>query len=119
MLVSGFAFWRNGHPWFVLTDPVPKSGNAVFVNLTTLDEECIDAECVLSDSDYAWIEKNHPTAVAFSRAEVWDVLKIEAAVNKGLLKTHKTPPIPAATLAKVRSIAKTARELSNDLKKLL
>lgn len=72
-----------------------------------------------SETDYAWIEPNHPTAVAFSYAESFDVVKLEFAFNKGLLKAAHPAAIPPATLAKVRAIAATARELSDDLKALL
>ena len=117
MVRTGLAFWRNDHPWIVLTDPVPTSGNILCVNLTTFDAECVDDECILEPKDYAWIK--HPTAVAFSFAQSYDVKKLEMAITKGLLKLAHPSDIPAATLKKIRSIAKTARELSPDLKALL
>jgi len=84
-----------------------------------MDDDCADDECPLSHGDYAWIEPNHPTVVAFSYARAYDVAKLEAAFRSGLLAQPKPPIIPAKTLAKIRKIAATARELDRDLKKLL
>ena len=94
-------------------------GKVVCVNLTTLDNECVDDECILDDHDYSWIKPNHPTAVAFSFAQSYDVVKIEQAFKNGILKSAVPNVVPAATLAKVRAIAANARELSRDLKALL
>lgn len=79
----------------------------------------VDDECILNDSDYVWIKRNHPTAVGFSFSQAFDVAKIEAALKAGLFTTDRTPPMPPQTLAKIRKIAKTAKHLSEDLKKLL
>jgi hypothetical protein len=51
----GIAFLRTHggrvHPWIVITDPIPASGMVVCVNLTTLDDDCVDDQCVLEKSD--------------------------------------------------------------------
>ena len=118
-VVRGSAFFRAGHPFFVLSDPALNAGKVLCVNLTTLDDECADDECILDENDYAWIKPNHPTAVAFSRARVWDVTKLEYCLETGFLKPAHPPIVPAATIEKVLAVAKTARELSPDQKALL
>lgn len=117
----GIAFMRfhgrKYHPWIVITSPIPASGGVVCVNLTTLDEDCVDDKCILSKADYAWIDDDHPTAVAFSYAQLYDVEKLGMTISKGLLKLANPTDIPAATLTKTRLIAKTA--LDEDLRKYL
>jgi hypothetical protein len=84
-----------------------------------MDEECVDDECQLSHSDYRWVEHDHPTVVAFSRAKVWDARKIVHALKNGLLRQPVEGDIPKLTLAKVIRAATTSRELSPDFKALL
>jgi hypothetical protein len=115
MLPPGFAFWRNGHPWIILTNPVPTTGKIVCVNLTSLDDQCADDECILDKTDYAWIEDDHPTAVAFSYAQLWDVQKLDACIRKGLLKPAHPDRVPAKTLKKIRERALTAILFAADL----
>lgn len=103
----------------ILTDPIPLAGKVVCVNLTSLDEECVDDECILHRADYAWIEEGHPTVVAFSFAQAYDIVKLEAALKCGAIKLAHPPQVPPATFAKILAIAKIARELDPELKKLL
>lgn len=119
MAALGAAFYRVGHPFFIISDPAANGGKVLCVNLTTLDDECSDDECILNENDYAWIEPNHPTAVAFSRARVWDVAKLDQCLQNGFLKAANPPIVPAATVAKVVAIARNARELSPDKKAFL
>lgn len=119
MVLIGATFYRVGHPWIVVSDPQHPSGKVLCVNLTTLDEECPDDECILDNSDYAWIEVNHPTAVAFSRARIWSVAKLDGCIQSGYLKRANPPVVPAATLAKIVSAAKISRELGANHKALL
>ena len=117
----GIAFLRTHggrvHPWIVITDPIPASGMVVCVNLTTLDDDCVDDQCVLEKSDYASIEEDHPTEVAFSYAWPYDVQKLDDVIRRGLLKLASPPDVPPQTLKKIRLIAKTA--LDEGLQKLL
>lgn len=119
MIVLGTAFYRHDHPYFVISDPASNDGKVLCVNLTTFDEDCIDNECHLDRTDYAWIKPNHPTVVAFSRAQVWDGSKIDHCLQDGTLQPVNPPIVPAATVAKVVAIAKTSLELSPDKKMLL
>lgn len=117
MLTPGQAFWRIDHPWIIITDPIPQSGKVLCVNLTTLDEDCVDDQCILSSADYAWIKRDHPTAVAFSYAQSYDIEKLESAIQKGLLKPVTPPKIPSGTLRKIREVAHSV--LDAELRALL
>jgi hypothetical protein len=65
------------------------------------------------------IKPNHPTTVAFSRARVWDAVKIDQCLQNGLLHPANPPVVPANTVAKVVAIAKHARELSAEKRAML
>jgi hypothetical protein len=119
VLPKGTTFIRDRHIWFNLTEPTRGNSFVLCVNLTTMDEECADDECRLSHSDYRWVELDHPTVVAFSRARVWDARKIVLALKSGLLRRPVEGDIPKAALAKVIRSATTSRELSPDFKALL
>jgi hypothetical protein len=103
----------------VLTDPIPAKGKVVCVNLTTLDDDCVDDECILERADYSWIKEDHPTAVAFSFAQAYDVEKLNRALSDGLLKLASPSVVSAATFQKIRSSAKTALQLDDELRALL
>lgn len=119
MIAVGTAFFYKNHAFFVISDPAANSGDVLCVNLTTCDEECVDDECLLDHIDYAWIEVGHRTAVAFSRAQIFKAANIDQCLQSGLLKAVNPPVVPAATVAKVVAIAKTARELSRNKKAML
>ena len=87
------------------------------MNVTSLDEECPDDECILHPSDFRRLTK--PSAVAFSRARIWDSRKIDDAIAKGLIQRPHPNMIPARTIAKVIAAALIAKELSQDKKDLL
>jgi len=108
----------QGHVWFVLS-AADASGKILCVNLTTLDDECPDDECILMHVDYEWIEENHPTAVAFSRAKLWDEAKLDQALANGLLNQPNPPALLPATIAKVQAAAKTSYQLSRAFKAML
>jgi len=115
----GTAFYRHEHPYFVISDPALNDGMVLCVNLTTFDDECVDNECHLDQNDYAWINPNHPTVVAFSRAQVWNASKIEECLRNGNLQPVNPPIVPAVTIAKVVAVAKKSDELSPEKKALL
>ena len=117
-MALGTAFLRNGHVYFVLSNPGP-DGKVLCVNLTTLDDDCVDDECVLDANDYAWIKPGHPTVVAFSRSEVWDGAAIDQCLGGGQLNAPQPPVVPLATVAKVAAIGKTSRELSKAKRDML
>lgn len=103
----------------MLTDPLPLDGYVICVNLTTLDAECADDECILLKPDYDWIEPDHPTAVAFSLARKWKVELICDSLKDGLLKKSYPSHLPEPTFTKVREAAFRSRMLDNELKAFL
>jgi hypothetical protein len=119
MLCKGTTFIWDGHVWFTISEATQANSKVVCVNLTTLDDECPDDECLLSSTDYAWIEKSHPTAVAFSRHRLLRADKIAQVIASGSLKVPAEGNIPAATLSKVIGAARTSRELGDDVRAML
>lgn len=119
MLEKGTTFIRSGHIWFNLTEPKKHDSSVLCVNFTTLDDECPDDECQILPSEYKWIENNHPTVIAFSRARIWDAEKIKSCLVSGTLKKPRFGDVPKSTVSKVLKIAQKSRELNSDLKKFL
>jgi hypothetical protein len=117
VISKGSAFIWEGHVWFILSDPKRHSGQVLCVNITTLDEECPDDECLLNPSDYGWIK--HASVAAFSRARVFKLVNLIEAINKGLLKQPVPNLIPLKTIQKIIICARCSRELSADKKKFL
>jgi len=117
----GFAFLFKGHLWFLLSDPANNGGKVLGVNLTTLDQDCLDTECQLTDHEYVWIEANHPTVVAFSLAMEFDLKKLGQAFEAGVLQRNGTtmPVVPTATIEIVRKAALSSKLLSPAHKRLL
>jgi hypothetical protein len=116
MLSIGDTFIWDGHVWFVLSNPNAE-GKSLCVNLTTLDEECIDDECLLETTDYGWIR--HTTAVAFSRSKLFDTAKIAHAIEAGQVAASNPARLPDATMLKVKAAALNSVQLSESRKKLL
>jgi hypothetical protein len=114
----GTAFFRLEHVYFVLSDPTPQ-GKVLCVNFTTLDDECIDDECPVDYTDYAWIQVGHPTTIAFSKSLVLKSALIDKCLKDGTLQAPNPPIVPAATVAKVAAVGKTSRELSQERRDML
>lgn len=119
MFSKGDAFWCEGHVWIILSDPSQNDGEVLLVNLTTLDDECPDDECILNETHYAWIKPNHPTAVAFSRFRIWNAPRLSAAIGLKLITAAHPKSLPAVTIAKITADAKVSRELSKKAKRML
>lgn len=119
MVERGTAFIRDGHVWFVLSDPQHSSGWVLCVNLTTYGGICYDNECFLTPADYDWIKPGNKTVVAFSRARFYRVEKLEYALESGALRQPKQKIVPLKTVSKVAIIAKTSAELSPEMKHIL
>ena len=119
MLPKGTSFIRRGHIWFTLTEPIKGNPDVLCVNLTTLDDECVDDECFITPSDYWWVEDNHRTVVAFSRARIWNATKIVETLKEGTLRKPREGDIPPATIVKIVKAALKSNQLSNDLKAML
>jgi hypothetical protein len=84
-----------------------------------MDEDCVDDECLINPSEYKWVESDHPTVIAFSRARLWDANKILLALKAGALRKPRQGDIPKPTVAKVIKIAAKSRELGSDFKSIL
>lgn len=95
------------------------SGQVLCVNLTSLDDDCPDDECLLTLHDYAWIEENHPTAVAFSRSRLWDAQKLDGVLVAGVLERPFPDIVPLHTLHAVREAAKLSKQISASKKAFL
>ena len=119
MLEKGTTFIRQGHIWFNLTEPTRHSTSVLCVNLTTLDDECPDDECLIECAEYKWVEDGHPTAIAFSRARIWDSEKIESSLANGTLKKPHHGDVSKTTVNKVLKVAAKSVQLNSDFKKLL
>jgi hypothetical protein len=115
----GEVYWRDRHPWIVISESGHSSGLILCVNLTTLDEECPDDECILHKADYEWIEDEHSTAVAFSRAKLWEESKFIEAIRRGILKAGRPKSIPEACLKKILTAARMSKQLGHKKKELL
>ena len=119
MVPVGTTFIWAGHVWVVISDYLKHSDRKVLgVNLTTMDDECPDDECILDETHYSWIEPNHRTAVAFSRAKLWDSQKLFAHVGHTLPKPREGD-IPPGTVAIIIKCALASRELGEEIKALL
>jgi hypothetical protein len=117
VLAKGTTFIRKGHVWFNLTVPTARRPYVVCVNFTTLDEDCPDDECLITESEYVWVD--HPTSIAFSRAQLWDGRKIAECLMRGELRKPREGDVPTATVDKVYRAAILSRELSDDLRQHL
>ena len=88
---AGFAFFPNvpnSHMHVVINDPRPPDDEVAFVNLTTRYPGS-SLPVVLQRGDHPFIE--HDTTLAFHKADVRPVAKLEAAVKAGLFKPHPQP----------------------------
>jgi hypothetical protein len=119
VITLGEVYWWDGHPWIVISEPNHRSGKFLCVNLTTLDEDCPDDECILQKTDYAWIETNHLTAVAFSRAKILETRQFNEAVNRGKLRAGFPPAISVECLKKIQEAARRSKQLGKDKRDLL
>lgn len=81
--------------------------------------KCPDNECVILSKDYKGIAADHPTAVAFSRAKLWDAGKIVACLKSGHLKSPWGGDVTPETVEKILLVAKKSIQLNGDFKKLL
>ena len=119
MFSKGDAFWCEGHVWIILSDPSQNGGEVLLANLTTLDDECPDDECILDETHYAWIKPNHPTAVAFSRFRIWNADRLSAAIGLKLVTAAHPKALPVSTISKIVAAARVSRELSGKAKRML
>lgn len=104
------------HIWVIISDTVKTGGWFVFVNLTTLNENCIDDVCILQNEDYPPF-LTQPTTVAYSRHKIGNVKNMEMLLHLGHF--HDMPAIPPETLNKIVNGAHQTLELPKAAKSLL
>lgn len=104
------------HIYVVLSDPAQTGGSILLVNLTTLDEDCVDDACILEAEDYQPF-LTHRSTVAYSRAQPGPAAKLQELVEGGHFR--QMPRIPTATLTKILTGARQSRELSDSQKQLV
>ncbi len=100
---------------FVVLAVAPKSHQVLVVAWTSLDDECPDDECLLLPEDHPEISRS--SALAFSRARLWDANKLKEALATGLFR--KAEPFDGAVWQRVISAARQAANLRREWKKLL
>lgn len=104
------------HLWVVLSDPQLTGDSILFVNLTTLRDDCVDDVCILDAADFPGY-LSHPTTVAYSRAKPGSAAALAASVTK--TEFTIVDPIPQTTLEKMVEGARRSVELSASNKRLL
>jgi hypothetical protein len=104
------------HIWVIISDPNNNDGRFVFVNLTSLTENCVDDVCILQQEDYRPF-LTQPTTVAYSRHKIGDVEGMEKLLNQGAFQSM--PAIPAKTLQKIINGAHETLEFPKAAKSLL
>jgi hypothetical protein len=104
------------HLYVVLSDPAQTGGPILLVNLTALDDDCVDDASILGAEDYPRF-LTHATPVAYSRAQAGTVARLQALVEGGHFRL--IAPIPPPTPAKMLKGAHQSRELSDSQKQLV
>jgi len=104
------------HIWVIISDPDENHQRFVFVNLTTLTQNCVDDCCILQSADYPPY-LTQVTTVAYSRFKIGDVRGIEVLVAAG--QFYEMPAIPGPTLQKIINGAHATLELPKGAKAML
>jgi hypothetical protein len=104
------------HIWVIISDPHQNGQRFVFVNLTTLTQNCVDDRCILQGADYPPY-LTQATTVAYSRFTIGHMRGIEMLVAAG--QFHEMPTIPGPTLQKIINGAHKSLELPRGAKAML
>jgi hypothetical protein len=104
------------HIWVVISDPNQNEQAFVFVNLTSLNDNCVDDACILQPEDYPPY-LTQPTTVAYSRHQIGTVSGMNMLKATG--RFFEMPPIPVQTLQKIINGAHDTLELSKTAKDML
>lgn len=103
------------HIWIGLSDPARTGGRVIVVNLTTLRENSVDADCILGPSDYPLL--THATAVAFSRYRFAAASALEAAVQRSEFTVIQS--ISPTALQKILDAARVSSQLPSAARALV
>ena len=104
------------HIWVIISDPAKNEDRFVFVNFTTLTDNCVDDACILQNEDYPPF-LTQPTTVAYSRHQIGDVKSMEMLLAVG--KFHSMPNVAPQTLQKIVNGAHKTPELPRSAKSML
>ena len=104
------------HIWVIISDPAKNEDRFVFVNFTTLTDNCVDDACILQNEDYPPF-LTQPTTVAYSRHQIGDVKSMEMLLAVG--KFHSMPNVTPETLQKIINGAHKTPELPRSAKSML
>ena len=100
---------------FVVLGVAASAPQTLVVAWTTLDEECPDDECVLQPGDH--VEIIRPSALALSRARLWESAKLRQAVAAGLFRVAE--PLSHGVFQKLVQNAAKSVNLRREWKNLL
>lgn len=103
------------HIWVVLSNPARTSDEILLVNFTTLTDDTLDDACILQCTDFPLLSQ--ATAVAYSRAQVGTVAKLDALVQAGTFSV--ITPVSTPTLEKILAGARVTPELSEAKRNLV
>jgi hypothetical protein len=104
------------HIWVIISDPAQNGSQFVFVNLTTLTNNCVDDVCILQPADYSPF-LTQTTTVAYSRFKIGNVSAINMLVNAG--RFYEMPAISPAVLQQIINGAHATLELPRSAKAML
>ena len=104
------------HIWVVISDPNQNEQAFVFVNLTSLNENCVDDVCILEPDEYPPF-LTQKTTVAYSRHKIGTVSGMSMLEETG--KFFEMPPIPTPTLQRIINGAHDTLQLSKTAKDML
>ena len=105
----------QAHVHVIVSTPPASGGSVLVVNWTTLDDECIDDAGILNTGEHPAIR--HPSAMAYSRAHLWQAEKIRVAVANGLLE--ELEPLNPALLNRIVEGGIKSPELRPEWKAML
>lgn len=100
---------------FVVLGNSPDQLQILTAAWTSLDEECPDDECQLGPDDHA--EISHRSALALSRARLWDAGKLRQAIAADLIQIRA--PLGLGSLKRILLDALQSRNLRREWKTLL
>lgn len=100
---------------FVVLGNSPDQLQILTAAWTSLDDECPDDECLLGPDDQA--EISHPSALALSRARLWDAAKLRQAIVADLIQLRA--PLGPGPLKRILLDALQSRNLRREWKTLL
>jgi hypothetical protein len=91
--------WATPHLWVIITEPVPETGLAVIVNVTTPQAHS-DKTVILCRADHPYLK--HDSVVLYADARIVDVRLIEAGIADAHRTIRQFAPCSAAILKRIQ-----------------